>query len=520
MIQPDFGPFATTADLYCLGFTALELLKGPRFDSLFPGTGAGAIDADIAWMRWHSAPEQLAPISQLVKNLPEDLAGVLDAMLRKRVADRPQSAQAVLDDLVDRPLLSVPVTDSELDSNQHRSNDPVPTRVREVAPMVKAQFESTASATVTPPATSTIRKAKAKPRQASRPFSRVWVNQKLSNPFVLCSLCVTISLAAVGMGLAPSAVRPANRPEQPVSLEHANTSIVTITPQPAAEESPDPPTAQVVTERKAPELPSEFVAAPEADFDPLLNLPTRIRVRKLDRTAPLELVLVKPGSYRMGVFSDDRFSWEQSGTNVELLQPIYIAATETTNRQYGAFFVDSGESKAGRSWLITAQKYSQAKGLPTVENELPVTNVSIDEAEQFCKWIGCRLPSEMEWECAARGPGDHGFPYPWRGPLDSRRCQIFRGGEPAPVPVTDLADGRSSLQLFHLLGNAAEWCTYHDDNAAARITTGEWDKYVTKGCSFATARRDHVRVSWRGNGKDSGEWDIGFRACVAIADTK
>ncbi len=502
--------------MYCLAFTALELLKGPKFDSLFPGTGAGAIDADIAWMRWHSAPEQLAPISQLVKNVPEDLACAIDAMLRKQVVDRPQSAQSVLDDLVDRPLLSVPVTDSELDLNQPRSNETVPTRVREVRRWLRHNSSRLRAQAKSPTTTSATRKSKTKTRQASRPFSRAWVNQKLSSPYVLYSLCATILLAAVGIGLAPSAAKPANSPEQPVSLENANASIATITPETATEESPDPPTAQVVTQRVAPSLPSGFVAAPEAEVDPLLNLPTRIRVRKLDRTAPLELVLVKPGSYHMGVFSDDRFSWEQAGTNVQLSQPIYIAATETTNRQYGAFFVDSGESKAGRSWLITAKKYSNAKGLPTIENELPVTNLSVHEAEQFCKWIGCRLPSEMEWECAARGPNDHGFPYPWRGPLDSRRCRIFRGGEPTPVPVTSLADGCSSLQLSHLLGNAAEWCTYHDDHAVARTTTDELGKYVTKGCSFATARRDHVRVSWRGNGKNSGEWDIGFRACVAI----
>ena len=67
LIRPEFGDFGPPLDLYCLGFTALELLKGPQFESLFPGTGKGAIDADIAWLRWHSSPEELASTKKLVK---------------------------------------------------------------------------------------------------------------------------------------------------------------------------------------------------------------------------------------------------------------------------------------------------------------------------------------------------------------------------------------------------------------------------------------------------------------------
>ena len=66
---------------YCLAFTALELLKGPQFDSLFPGTGKGAIDADMAWLRWHSSADDLASTRKLIKNIPDDLANVLDRIL-------------------------------------------------------------------------------------------------------------------------------------------------------------------------------------------------------------------------------------------------------------------------------------------------------------------------------------------------------------------------------------------------------------------------------------------------------
>src|SRR4029079_3290162 len=113
LIRPEFGDFGPPLDLYCLAFTALELLKGPQFDGLFPGTGKGAIDADMAWLRWHSSPDDLAPTAKLVKNIPGALAHVLDRMLKKRVADRPQSAQEVLKELEDRPLIAVPVAGVE-----------------------------------------------------------------------------------------------------------------------------------------------------------------------------------------------------------------------------------------------------------------------------------------------------------------------------------------------------------------------------------------------------------------------
>ncbi len=130
LIKPEFGDFGPPLDLYCLGFTALELLKGPQFDSLFPGTGKGAIDADLAWLRWHSSPDELPSTKKLVKNLPDDLAHVLDRMLKKHVADRPQSAQEVLQDLADRPLVAVPVVGMSDDAEVGEGDRPLARRRR------------------------------------------------------------------------------------------------------------------------------------------------------------------------------------------------------------------------------------------------------------------------------------------------------------------------------------------------------------------------------------------------------
>ena len=135
LIRPEFGQFGPPTDLYCLGFTALELLKGPQFESLFPGTGKGAIDADIAWLRWHSSPDELPSTRKLVKGLPDDLAHVLDRMLKKRVAERAQTAQEVLRELADRPLVPVPVASADEESSAPAPERPLaPGAVRTLAP--------------------------------------------------------------------------------------------------------------------------------------------------------------------------------------------------------------------------------------------------------------------------------------------------------------------------------------------------------------------------------------------------
>jgi len=88
------------ADLYCLGFTMLEMLIGPRFNSLFKGVGEDAQNSEMAWLRWHSSPNQQAPRTcDEVSNVPYELGIVIDRLLCKDVVQRYQSARDALEDL-------------------------------------------------------------------------------------------------------------------------------------------------------------------------------------------------------------------------------------------------------------------------------------------------------------------------------------------------------------------------------------------------------------------------------------
>ncbi|HVT30594.1 MAG TPA: bifunctional serine/threonine-protein kinase/formylglycine-generating enzyme family protein, partial [Lacipirellulaceae bacterium] len=210
LIRPEFGEFGPPLDLYCLGFTALELLKGPQFDSLFPGTGKGAIDADMAWLRWHSSPEELASTHKLVKGIPDDLAHVLDHMLKKHVADRPQSVQEVISELVDRPLIAVPVAGAETEEGDAAEQGPAgaavvrtlatpqmltPRGANPVASAGDLAKPRSAAAAKSAGAAKSSNPTTAKPAPAR--FSKDWFNQELGRPYVLYPLCAAMIIGAL-----------------------------------------------------------------------------------------------------------------------------------------------------------------------------------------------------------------------------------------------------------------------------------------------------------------------------------
>jgi formylglycine-generating enzyme required for sulfatase activity len=223
-------------------------------------------------------------------------------------------------------------------------------------------------------------------------------------------------------------------------------------------------------------------------------------------------VLVKPGTYSFGNPTGDRRPGEMPKRTVRIEKPFYIAVHETTNAQYQRFVESAGQSQSGTRWQRAAAKWAAALKLDPVKNNLPVTNVSTDEAQAFCKWIGGRLPTEVEWESAVRGPDDRGFPQPWGTAEPTReRCRIFDANpehELGPVPVDTLAAGASPLGLMHAVGNATEWC--HDSEEAG--------KFVLRGCGFTTANINDVRVTWRGRGDARGDEETGFRVVVPIAE--
>lgn len=125
---------------------------------------------------------------------------------------------------------------------------------------------------------------------------------------------------------------------------------------------------------------------------------------------------------------------------------------------------------------ITAIQWQQATGdTPSVGThhlaaDEPARNISWQETKTFCTKCSVRLPTQTEWEYAARGP--HAMKYPWGDPWHVERCCNSQNQPKThgPFPVGSFPGGRSWCWARDLAGNVAEWCadTHEDGRVAVR----------------------------------------------------
>jgi formylglycine-generating enzyme required for sulfatase activity len=202
------------------------------------------------------------------------------------------------------------------------------------------------------------------------------------------------------------------------------------------------------------------------------------------------------------------------------LDPYDIGRYEVTNLQYAAFIQDGGyESQSywsDEGWAARERfgwQYPQVwldrRYVPGDRNQHPVVGVSWYEARAYCRWLSAKtgfhfdLPTEDQWEYAARGP--QAFLWPWGNTWDLQRCNYGddtdgdRQGDGGidgyryTAPMGTYPTGASPFGCLDMAGNAEEWCLdrYHEEGR-------ERVYRVLRGGSWMTVSPRNLTAVYRG----------------------
>jgi formylglycine-generating enzyme required for sulfatase activity len=171
-----------------------------------------------------------------------------------------------------------------------------------------------------------------------------------------------------------------------------------------------------------------------------------------------QMVLVPAGEFGMGCNRrvDRHCDADENPYHQVSLDAYYVDVTETTNAQYAE--------------CAAAGACRGAKSYPDFDGpNQPAVGVSWDDAVKYCEWAGKKLPSEAQWEKAARGT--QGLVYPWGNGLCGCSCavqeekQLYGCGKEHTWEVGSLPKGASPYGAMDMAGNVLEWVAdwYADD---------------------------------------------------------
>jgi len=267
---------------------------------------------------------------------------------------------------------------------------------------------------------------------------------------------------------------------------------------------------------------------------------TEFRPSMIAEKDGIAMVFVPGGDFLMGAAEDDAYARiDEKPQHRVTLDAFWIDRIEITNVMFDQFVKETnyktdaervGESYVwhregkqdwgkvfGANWRHPRGPKSSIDGL----SDHPVSHVSWNDARSYCQWARRRLPTEAEWEKAARGP--NGWLYPWGNIFECSFGNFTRlgcGGDIQIVtaPAASSLSGASFYGALNMAGNVQEWVAdkYSADYYAEspnRNPAGpnEGNLYVLRGGSWRYDR-DRVRTTARDYvGADHSGEDIGFR---------
>ncbi len=256
-------------------------------------------------------------------------------------------------------------------------------------------------------------------------------------------------------------------------------------------------------------------AHPSPGIQRWLGEQARAEARDVVVTGPggVELVLVPGGSFIMGSPESEDGRWDDEGPQHRVTLPLfYVGRCPVANEEYARFLEANPKVRKPSEW-----------GNRTLNGaRQPVVGVSWDEARQFAAWASCRLPSEAEWEYAARagttapyldGASQQDLArHAWYD--DNSKNQTHQVGEKAA----------NAFGLHDVLGNAWEWIVddWHDNyegspmDGSVRVGRGRAADRVYRGGSWDSSAR-LCRVAYRARGHSGERYHyLGFRVARSL----
>ncbi|MBM4465107.1 MAG: formylglycine-generating enzyme family protein [Chloroflexi bacterium] len=282
------------------------------------------------------------------------------------------------------------------------------------------------------------------------------------------------------------------------TVEHSPSptmpAVIEILPTPTPRPHPPTPTYTPV-----PPTPVPTEVATEAPVEPTAT-PT-----PPPAMVEVPMIAIPAGEFTMG-----------SGNKIErpphtvFVEAFEIDRFEVTNEQFARFVEETGYVTDAEKARDTSWRY-WAKDKPNY----PVVKVSWNDAKAFCEWAEKRLPTEAEWEKAARGT--EAFVYPWGNNWAENKANTKEAGYRGTTIVGSFPDGASPYGVMDMAGNVAEWTAdwfkpypgYPGGDSEAQYF-GEKYRVIRGGGWFSD--KQQVRTTERSaSSVTAANDDIGFR---------
>jgi formylglycine-generating enzyme required for sulfatase activity len=216
------------------------------------------------------------------------------------------------------------------------------------------------------------------------------------------------------------------------------------------------------------------------------------------------MVEIPAGEFTMG---NDAGDDDEKPAHTVTLEAFEIDMFEVTNADFAKFVEETGyQTEVEKAGEVGWRRYTEGR------DNHPVVKVTWNDADAYCQWAGKRLPTEAEWEKAAKG--EEGLLYPWGNEWDPAKANTKESGFRGTVQVGSFPEGVSPYGVFDMAGNAwewiADWYQAYPDSTYQSEYFGERFK-VTRGGGWFQAANLVTASNRSATDPSAANDDLGFR---------